>query len=301
LVNPPPGAGCHAHGLFRDKNRRWKRAPGRSKRRGKPHNIVSGVGIIDVDSLPFHGKGVKTDLSDTGCSSLEAIILAGGLGTRLRPVVSDVPKPMAPVLGRPFLAYLLDHMVGQGVRRVVLSTGYLGAEISNYFGAGYRGLELVYECEEKPLGTGGALVRSFERLEGDAAMVLNGDTLFALDYAALMAVHKAAGAEVTIALRRTPDCSRYGGVVVCGEHIVRFRAAGEPAPGLISGGIYVIARELLHRYPLPARFSLEKDLIEAHVAELKPGAFISDAPFLDIGVPEAYGEAAGFLGHLRGA
>jgi D-glycero-alpha-D-manno-heptose 1-phosphate guanylyltransferase len=208
---------------------------------------------------------------------------------------------MAPVSGRPFLAHLLDYAAGQGVSRAVLSTGYLGATISGYFGARYGGVDLVYTQEEQPLGTGGALVRAFERVEGDTALVLNGDTLFAIGYGALHALHRAMGAGVTMALRPAPDCSRYGCVVVRDGRVRQYRAAGEAAPGLIGGGVYAIAREVLRRYPLPVKFSLEKDLLEPHVAELEPAAFVSDAPFLDIGVPEAYGEAAGFLRRLRGA
>lgn len=222
----------------------------------------------------------------------EAVVLAGGLGTRLRSVVSDLPKAMAPVAGQPFLAYLLQFLEMNGVRRVVLSVGYRKEAIHNFFGASYAGLKIVYSVEETPLGTGGGLQQSLAYVDSPFAFVLNGDTFLRLNYRAMaQTLERVSDAKLAVALRHVPDAGRYGAALLNGDRIQGFRARGTPGPGLINAGCYLIARDIFERYPMPAKFSFEEDFLQARAAEVLPAAFECDVPFLDIGIPEALAEA----------
>ena len=222
----------------------------------------------------------------------EAIILAGGLGTRLRSVISETPKAMAPIGGRPFLAYLLQFLEASGMKRIVLALGYRSEAIGEYFGSSYGGLKIVYSVEKEPLGTGGALLGALRNVEGAFAFALNGDTFLQLDYTAMAAAlaHRP-DPQLVVALRRVEDSSRYGAAVVSNGVIGAFQACGTPGPGLISAGCYLIARTIFERYPMPPKFSFEQDFLQARAAEVQPIAFLCDAPFIDIGVPEALNEA----------
>jgi D-glycero-alpha-D-manno-heptose 1-phosphate guanylyltransferase len=204
----------------------------------------------------------------------EAIVLAGGLGTRLRSVVSDLPKAMAPIAGQPFLAYLLQFLESQGIARVVLAVGYRNESIRGSFGARYQGLELVYSVEEEPLGTGGALLRALPHIDGAYSFVLNGDTFLRLNYQAMAA-----------------KLDRYGAAVVARGRIEGFTARGTRGPGLINAGCYLVARDIFERYPMPSKFSWEADFLETRAREILPMAFECDVPFIDIGIPEALQEA----------
>lgn len=222
----------------------------------------------------------------------EAIVLAGGLGTRLRSAVSDLPKAMAPIAGQPFLAYLLRFLELQGIERVVLAVGYRREAIRDWFGSRYRTLELVYSIEEQPLGTGGALLRALEHISGALAYVLNGDTFLHLNYQALsQALEAAPDASLAVALRRIADAGCYGAALVAEGRIHGFRARGSNAPGLINAGCYLVARNIFERYSMPATFSWETDFLEPRAAELRPVAVECEAPFIDIGVPEAFERA----------
>lgn len=222
----------------------------------------------------------------------EAIVLAGGLGTRLRSVVSDVPKAMAPVAGQPFLAYLLQYLEAQGIARVILAVGYRSEAIRGFFGSRYQGLKLLYSVEDEPLGTGGGLQRALPYVDGAFAFVLNGDTFLRLNYPAMaQTLQDREDARLVVALRQVPDASRYGAAVVVGGRIAGFAARGIAGPGLINAGSYLVARDIFERYPMPAKFSWEADFLEARASEIRPMAFECDAPFIDIGIPEALAEA----------
>jgi D-glycero-alpha-D-manno-heptose 1-phosphate guanylyltransferase len=222
----------------------------------------------------------------------EAVILAGGLGTRLSNVLPDLPKPMAPIAGRPFLSYLLEFLRDRGVLRVVLSVGYRKEAIRDFFGSSYAGLELVYSVEEEPLGTGGALLRSLPFIRERFAFVLNGDTFLRLDYAGLAASLKDhPHAHLIVALRRVADAGRYGRAVVASGRIHGFEARGASGPGLINAGCYLVARDIFDHFPMPPKFSWEKDFLAPRSSEIQPVAFLTDAPFIDIGIPEALEEA----------
>lgn len=221
----------------------------------------------------------------------DAVVLAGGLGTRLREAVPDLPKPMAPVAGRPFLALVLDHLAAQGVRHAVLAVGYRHEAIRAHFGDRHGPVRLDYAVEHRPLGTGGAIRLATRLAETDPVLVVNGDTLFDLELAPLLARHRAAGRPLTVALRGTNDTARYGAVAVAGGRVVGFAEKGRHGPGLINAGMYVMAADFVERFGLPPAFSFEHDLLMRRLEEIGPAAHEAAGYFVDIGVPESYRRA----------
>jgi NDP-sugar pyrophosphorylase family protein len=218
-------------------------------------------------------------------------VLAGGLGTRLRSVVSDRPKVLADVGGRPFLAYLLDHLASQGIRRVVLCTGYLGEQVEAAFGPTYGELSLVYSREREPLGTGGALRLALPHFTTDDLLVLNGDSLVASPIVEMLTAHRRRGATATLLLSRVDDAERYGTVALDqAGRVVRFAEKGAAGPGLVSAGVYVLRRELLAVVPADRAVSIERDLFPTWIGPAMHG-YVSDQAFLDIGLPDTLAEA----------
>jgi len=223
---------------------------------------------------------------------MEAIILAGGLGTRLRPRVADRPKPMADVAGKPFLAWLLAYLAGQGVTGAIVSIGHRGAMIEEHFGAAHAGLALRYVVEETSLGTGGAIRRALAESRDDPVFVVNGDTMLCLDYAAMRnAHHRRGAATMTMALRRVDDAGRYGAVALSGGRVTGFAAGGGTGPGLINSGVYLMARDLLRGRDLPPVFSFERDFLPGAAGEGIVAGFVTAGWFIDIGVPDDYERA----------
>ncbi|HEV2484468.1 MAG TPA: nucleotidyltransferase family protein [Terracidiphilus sp.] len=229
---------------------------------------------------------------------MEAIVLAGGLGTRLATKLEGIPKAMAPVAGRPFLEILLSQLKHTGCSRVLLSVGHLHAAIQNNFGSSFRGMPLDYVIENVPLGTGGAIRKALSYAAEENILVLNGDTFLQADYAAMLQFHAAEHAAVTIAITRQPDLSRYGGVLVEGKRIVGFQEKGHSGPGFINAGAYVLRREMPWPPILSEKFSFEVDFLSLEISRLSPLAYEVEGFFLDIGVPEdldrAQRELAGF-------
>ncbi len=223
--------------------------------------------------------------------SCTPIILAGGLGTRLRPRIADLPKPMAPVAGRPFLSYLLDRLSAFGHRRAVLSVGYRADAIERYFGRKYEGMELVYSYEDEPLGTGGAIARAVGSCDSNAFLALNGDTYLDIDYRKFAQFHRDSGARLSLALRHVPDAGRYGSVRVENGKIVGFDEKGMAGSGWVNAGTYMFERGLFDGVGLPAKFSFELDFLVPYCPEIKPGAFLSDGYMIDIGIPEDFDRA----------
>lgn len=219
---------------------------------------------------------------------MEAIVLAGGLGTRLRSVVDDVPKPMAPVQGRPFLAYVLDQLVDRGFHTAVLAAGYRHEAIRSYFGEEYRGLALVYSVESEPLGTGGAIRLACNQAHARYVFVLNGDTYLELDYGAMLDEHARAGAQLSMAVCQVSNVARYGTLEVSAGIVRGFREKGQSGPGWINGGVYILGPELRARLPERAAFSFEHELLVPEVQSIQPIAFPAAGLFIDIGVPEDY-------------
>lgn len=223
----------------------------------------------------------------------EIILLAGGLGTRLRDAVPDLPKAMAPVNNKPFLEYQLDYINRFGPRKVILSTGYLSNSIENYFGSGYKNLDLIYSFENEPLGTGGAIRLAFSHVCSPHAMVMNADTMFRINLDSFFQSHIENLANVSIALRKVDDISRYGAVEINEEsEIVAFREkSGIKSSGFINGGIYLIKTRFFKGLDLPEKFSLENEMFPAFRSHKKYFGAIFDNYFLDIGIPEDYNRA----------
>ncbi|MBR1783882.1 MAG: nucleotidyltransferase family protein [Bacteroidales bacterium] len=220
----------------------------------------------------------------------EAVILAGGFGTRLRQVVSDLPKPMAPVAGRPFLCHLLDRLQGC-YDHVVLATGYMHEAVEEYFGSNYGGIKIDYARETKPLGTGGAIVNALASCREERITVLNGDTLFDIAHSQFIQQADALPSRLVVATRRVPDAGRYGALLTDEDsRIVAFaekRADG--APGQINGGIYRMQRQLLDAWKPGAAFSFEQEVLQQLAEPFY--AIPSEAYFIDIGVPDDYHRA----------
>ena len=191
---------------------------------------------------------------------MEAIILAGGLGTRLRSRLNGVPKPMADIGGRPFLAVLLDRLATSGIRRVLLSVGYLNDVIIQYFGNTWRGMEISYVVEDIPLGTGGAIRKSLAKAHTESILILNGDTWLQAEYQQIMDFHKAQHAAITLALTWVENRARYGGVTVSSGRVTGFLEKGSIGPGWINGGVYVLQRDFPWPDGLANTFSFETDV-----------------------------------------
>jgi len=217
---------------------------------------------------------------------MEAIVLAGGFGTRLAGRLAGVPKPMAPIAGRPFLEILLNQLQRAGCARVQLSVGYLHEVIQSHFGSDFRGMRIDYAIEETPLGTGGAIRLALAQAAEDSVLVLNGDTFLDADYGAMMRFHTAADAAMTMAVSHQEDVARYGAVLVHDGRIVGFEEKGRPGYGWINAGAYVLNRNLAWPQGLAQKFSFETDVLMPEIARIAPAAFEVEGFFLDIGVPE---------------
>jgi D-glycero-alpha-D-manno-heptose 1-phosphate guanylyltransferase len=218
---------------------------------------------------------------------MEAIILAGGLGTRLRHLVRDLPKPMAPIAGRPFLEILLASLAHKGFYRIVLSLGYMAEKVVGYFGNQFCGVELVYEIETHPLGTGGAVQRALRRCHQDHIYVLNGDTYLDAEISKMEAQWQAERAPIIVA-RAVPDTSRYGCIRAADGRVLEFREKGSVGPGLINAGFYVLPKNVLNSPPYDQAFSFETDFLAAQVTKSRFDLFVTHGYFIDIGVPEDY-------------
>jgi D-glycero-alpha-D-manno-heptose 1-phosphate guanylyltransferase len=217
---------------------------------------------------------------------MEAIVLAGGFGSRLGSAIEGKPKALAPVGGRPFLELLLRRLQQQDMRRVILSVGYLADTIREHFGDRFNGLELAYAVEDAPLGTGGATLQALTMTRCRSVFVLNGDTLVDLDYAAMLTRHIDAGVKASIAVVEVADCTRFGHILIEEDRAVGFAEKGQSGPGKISAGAYLIDRDLFKPYNMPTAFSMEKEFFEPYLKELRPVAFLTSGYFIDIGIPE---------------
>jgi D-glycero-alpha-D-manno-heptose 1-phosphate guanylyltransferase len=224
----------------------------------------------------------------------EAIVLAGGFGTRLRSVLQDVPKPLAPINGKPFLHYILRYLQAHGLSKIVLSVGYLGEQVEKAFGDTYLGMQIVYAYEDQPLGTGGGIRLALESCETQDVLVLNGDTFFDIDLTAFYQFHQTMQADFTLALRQVPDASRYGTIALEGHTIHSFRekSTTDKGSGIINGGIYILNRDkYMSKTTTGNAFSIEQDVFTPFMDELHICGFISNAYFIDIGIPEDYAKA----------
>jgi D-glycero-alpha-D-manno-heptose 1-phosphate guanylyltransferase len=222
---------------------------------------------------------------------MQAIVLAGGLGTRLRSVISDIPKPMATVHGRPFLAFVLDRLVDCGFTDVVFATGYRHEVLHGHFGNGYRGLNIAYSVETEPLGTGGAIRLALDHVGPQNVFVMNGDTYLELDFHAMLATHDNARPVVTVAVCRVPNAARYGTIELHGDIAQRFIEKGPSGPGWINAGTYILCPCIRRFFPSAKAFSFERDVLARDIATIRPLVFRSYGQFIDIGTPDDYARA----------
>lgn len=218
---------------------------------------------------------------------MKAVILAGGLGTRLKSVSGDLPKPMVPVEGRPFLEHLMEWL-SPSVSGFILSTGYRAELVSRHFSSSFKGLSVDYCVEDSPLGTGGAIRKVFESFSGERFFLINGDTFFAVNLKEMDLSHMRSGSLMSMALKPMKNFERYGNVGIKDGHISSFEEKRFVREGLINGGIYVLERSLAKYFPVSEKFSFEKDVLEKHIADLDINPFLSDSAFIDIGIPEDY-------------
>lgn len=219
---------------------------------------------------------------------MEAIILAGGFGTRLRPCVDNLPKPLAPINGRPFLHYLLDYLYANGIHRAVISTGYMAEYIEETIGRTYRGMVIDYCREDSPLGTGGAIKKALGMCSGDYAVAVNGDSFFDVDLFEMQQLHEKSGCPITLAAREVPWAEHSGFLTINNGRLDGFREKGVKSAGLINGGIYFINKNILDGVT-EEKFSFEKLILEGGYCPV--AALESNGYFIDIGIPENYRKA----------
>lgn len=223
---------------------------------------------------------------------IEAIILSGGLGTRLRDEIPGLPKCMAPVAGRPFLFYVINRLRMQGVTRFVFSLGYKHELIETYLADSFSRLDYDFVVEETPLGTGGAIQFALQKTQQENIIVANGDTLFDINLEDLLLLHTSKNADCTLALKPMRNFDRYGAVSIDASNtITRFHEKQFYGEGLINGGIYVLNRNHFLANNFPPAFSFEKDYLEKQVASGKIAGLPQDGYFIDIGIPEDYRQA----------
>lgn len=235
---------------------------------------------------------------------MDAVILAGGLGTRLRQAVPDVPKPMAPVAGRPFLAWLAEHWIAQGVRRLILSVGYRHEVVRNYFGDVWGGCPVHYAVEAQPLGTGGGLLLALAAASPQAtALVLNGDTFFDVPLAALRSAHAQHRAAVTLALTENRIRGRFSGVKLDpGGRVLGLAARSGGAAPLVNGGVYLLEPDALRGEPAGVPLSLEDEVLPRLIASgVRVQGVVDPGRFIDMGVPEDYRRSQDWFGTAPGA
>ncbi len=220
---------------------------------------------------------------------MKVIILAGGFGTRLQSVVSNVPKPMADIKGSPFLDILMQKMIQNGATEFVLCVSYKKEAIMNYFEDSFYDIPVKYSIEEEPLGTGGAIKQAFEQFNIDKAVVINGDTYVEMDYN--LFYQQMEQESFAIALKQLENASRYGLVKVEDNKVLEFsEKSNEAESGLINAGVYLISKEVFSGVK-DKKFSFEKDVLETEISKTRPKYYLADDYFIDIGIPESYAQA----------
>lgn len=228
----------------------------------------------------------------------QAIILAGGLGTRLRSVVSNVPKSMAPINGKPFLEYQMDYWIGQGVSSFIISVGYLKEKIIEHFRNSYKNIPIKYSVEISPLGTGGGLLMAADKIN-DPFLLLNGDTWFEVNLSKLINFHREKGSECTFSLFKTEDFNRYMAIQINENgKITHLRQKSKQNKFFANGGVYFIDPKILRNIYLNniEFLSLEEQLFpDLFKKNTKFYGLIFEEKFIDIGIPDDYKKAKDML------
>jgi NDP-sugar pyrophosphorylase family protein len=232
-------------------------------------------------------------------ADITAMILAGGLGTRLRSVFSHKPKVLAEILGQPFLTYLLDQLSGAGLRNVILCTGYMGDRVQEVYGDTYKYLHLLYSQEDEPLGTGGALRLALPLLNSDPVLVMNGDSYIHADLNSYVDWFFRKDRKASFLLTSVSDTGRYGMVKVGkDESLLAFEEKGMTrGAGWINAGVYLLKKSLVRLIPPGKAFSLERELFPSLVGKGLFG-YQCKGSFIDIGTPESYAASEKFFGKI---
>lgn len=219
---------------------------------------------------------------------MEAIVLVGGKGTRLRSVISDLPKPMAPVNNKPFLEYLLSELNKQGVKKLILAVGYKADMIIEYFGNKYKDTEIEYSIEKTPLGTGGAIKKALEKISNENAIIVNGDTFSKVNLKKMLENHLEKQADLSIATKTMKEFDRYGQVLSENDRIVGFKEKQYCEEGNINIGTYILRKKFFENIKTNETFSFENDIMEKYFDKMNFISYLSDSIFIDIGIPEDY-------------
>lgn len=228
----------------------------------------------------------------------EAIILCGGMGTRLKEVVNDVPKPLAPIDGIPFLSILMKYLKIQGLKRIILATGYMHEKIENLYGNLYEGMEILYSVEQEPLGTGGAIAKALKEVNGENILVLNGDSVIKFEFDRIKNHFfeiKKENHEIKfpslLVLKPMDNVERYGAVNTKDGRVIAFEEKSFKEKCLINTGVYILDKEVFSDKEDGAKFSFEKDFLEKEVKLGNLFGIECNGFFIDIGVPEDYAAA----------
>jgi D-glycero-alpha-D-manno-heptose 1-phosphate guanylyltransferase len=222
----------------------------------------------------------------------EAIILAGGLGTRLRSVVPDLPKCMAPINDKPFLTYVINHLLSQGIEKFIFSLGYKSEPIIKFLQTDFPTLQFKTSIEDEPLGTGGAIKKALKCAEEESVLVTNGDTLFKIKITEVENIYLNNNADCTLSLKPMSSFSRYGVVEINEQGAIQsFKEKQFYEEGLINGGVYLINKSSFLQEQLPEKFSFESDFLEKYYSSRKMYGVQQDCYFIDIGIPEDFSRA----------
>lgn len=225
---------------------------------------------------------------------MQAIILAGGLGTRLKSVVADKPKALSPVAGNPFLFYVINYLQKQGVNQFIFSLGYLSNQILVYLHEAFPKLSFIYYIEDIPLGTGGGIKKAIELATENDVLIVNADTYFDVSLAEMFHFHHSSKSNCTISLKEMTNFDRYGVVEVDKSNtILSFKEKSFTKQGLINGGYLILDKKyfLENTKTLPEIFSFEKDFLEVNLHKMMVKGFKSNGYFIDIGIPEDFAKA----------
>lgn len=223
----------------------------------------------------------------------EAIILAGGFGTRLQTVISEIPKPLAPINNKPFLNYLFYQLKNAGIKNVTLSVGYLSNKIIEKYQNNFEGIKINYAIEKEALGTGGGIKLALEKCKQDEVFVLNGDSFFNLPFLKFFTMHTQKKSTCSLSLRKVEDAGRYGAVEINkSNRIINFSEKNPDfKAGNINAGIYILNKNHFIKNTPDGNFSLEKDYLQKYFVSEEFYGFPYNNYFIDIGIPDSFKQA----------
>lgn len=220
---------------------------------------------------------------------MKALILAGGFGTRLRSIVSDRPKPMAIITGKPFLEHQIRNLKKQGLTDFVIAVHYMSGQIKSYFGNGRGiGVDIVYSDEDSPMGTAGAIKKASKYLGDEPFIVLNGDTYTDINVKKFIEFHKSGKSIASMSVSSVPNMVEYGAILIQGDKVNGFLEKGKTGPGIINNGVYIFDKKVLDLIEENKKTSLETDIFPKLIREQQLRAYLNEGCFIDIGKPETH-------------